>query len=75
MLVARQKFEFGAKIRHIWAMPAQIWGVHMSNVRMSNTDWGPAGGSIKPADPKDTIPLVTFEETKRSSVVKSSRKC
>ena len=52
MLVARQKIEFGAKIRHIWAMPAQIWGVPMSNVRMSNTDDGSAVASIKQLDPK-----------------------
>ena len=43
------KFKFGAKIGHIWAMPAQIWEVHMSNVRMSNADEGPAGGGIKAA--------------------------
>ena len=49
MLAARQKFVFGAKFRHIWAMPAQIWGVPMSNVRMSNADEGPAGGGIKAA--------------------------
>ena len=48
------KFKFGAKIGHIWAMPAQIWEVHMSNVRMSNADEGPAGGGIKAAGAKDT---------------------
>ena len=53
MLAARQKFVFGAKFRHIWAMPAQIWGVPMSNVRMSNTDAGSAVASIKAAGSKD----------------------
>ena len=69
------KFKFGAKIGLIWAMPAQIWDVHMSNVRMSNADEGPAGGGIKQLVPKIQDHLSHLKKTKRSSIVKSSRKC
>ena len=55
------KFKFGAKIGLIWAYPAQIWGVHMSNVSMSNADKEPAGGGIKQLVPKIQTSLVTFE--------------
>ena len=69
------KFKFGAKIGLIWAKPAQIWDVHMSNVRMTNADEGPAGGGIKQLVPKIQDHLSHLKKTKRSSIVKSSRKC
>ena len=42
-------------------MPAQIREVHMSNVRMSNADEGPAGGGIKAAGAQEKT-LVTLDE-------------
>ena len=52
-------------------MPAQIWEVHMSNVRMSNADEGPAGGGIKAAGSKDTTPLVILEETRKTLIYRA----
>ena len=61
------KFMFWGKIGLIWAKPAQIWSVHMSNVSMTNTDTVPAGGSINIAGSKDTFHLSHLKWTKRSS--------
>ena len=67
------KFMFWGKIGLIWAKPAQIWSVPMSNVSMTNTGTVPAGGSINIAGSKDTSHLSHLKWTKRSSK-KSSRK-